>query len=152
MTAGSSFSDRPGALSPEASDTTAGGGKNLSPALARALAKKAKASGQSPAPISPNSGPAPPGAMVNQSPRTPVSAAADQQNAHHGRAGPLDEDEDLEVCSTLHRTAAVCVKHRYSVRCELVLKVIYNSRSIAQGSVSASHVCINWCSFHCIVQ
>lgn len=93
----SSFGDsRAGALSPEASDTTTG--KNLSPALARALAKKAKAAGQSPGRAhSGDAGPSP-GAMVHQSPRTPVSAAVDQQNAHHGRAGPLDEDEDLEVC------------------------------------------------------
>lgn len=97
--AGSSFGDsRHGALSPEASDTTPSGGKNLSPALARALAKKAKAAGQSPARLAPGEGGAPsPGALVNQSPRTPVSTAVDQQNAHHGRAAPLDEEEDLEV-------------------------------------------------------
>ena len=109
FSAGSSFSDsRHGALSPEASDTTPSGGKNLSPALARALAKKAKAAGQSPARLTPGDGGAPsPGALVNQSPRTPVSAAVDQQNAHHGRAVPLDEEEDLEVCPCfrfVHRT------------------------------------------------
>jgi hypothetical protein len=91
---------RRGAMSPDMSETTPG--KNLSPALARALAKKAKAAAGSASARTTEDGAPSPAALSQQSPRTPVMTSADQTNAHNGKAGPLAGDEEIEVLSHLH--------------------------------------------------
>jgi hypothetical protein len=89
---------RRGAISPELSETTPA--KNLSPALARALAKKAKAAGLSSARSTEDGAPSP-AALNQQSPRTPGLTSADQTDAHHGKVGTLNGDEELAVLSLI---------------------------------------------------